>query len=336
MIGFFTRVIAAGLLASLMPVITWAADPQPFSDINPAHPHYQATLYLQQRGIVQGFGDGSFRSGTLVNRAEAIKMIIASVAESKQLQSTMSVYTDVPANSWFTPYVEAARVIGVIDSPPAKSHFLPGESVNRAEFLKMLQLGYGTDPQAMSEIRLPLASDVRDPAAWYYPYIRTGIASSVLAGRTDDRLGPADALTRGDTALLVYRYLLYKDGKRTQALLTKTEDQIIQIIGALDNRNTERAEHASARALVAARGAFTADPKEPLTEGSVRIAEAYRSLVLAYQAGMDGDDVQVNAHARTAWNLASDVEKITPALARVAAQIREISEAMADRAASQH
>lgn len=330
--GISTRIFA-GFLALLVPVVTWAAEPQPFSDIYPGHPYYEATLYLEQRGIVEGFLDGTFRPGTPVNRAEAIKMIIAPVVAWDALQSTTSVYADVPAHAWFTPYVEAARMLGVIDPPPAKTRFLPGDAVNRAEFLKMLQLGFGSDPHTLSEIRLPLASDVRDPEAWHYPYIRTGIASSLLAGRLDDRLGPGEALTRGDTAVLLYRYLRYQTGERTQALLNETEDQIFQIIGALDNRDIDRAEHASARALVAARGAFSAAPDEPLTEGTVKIAEAYRSLVLAYRAGSNGDEVQT--YTRSAWNLASDAERISPALARVAAQVRDISEAMADLAASQ-
>lgn len=47
-----------------------------FSDVDPAHENYQAINYLQKTGVIQGYDDGTFRPAQLVNRAEAIKIIM--------------------------------------------------------------------------------------------------------------------------------------------------------------------------------------------------------------------------------------------------------------------
>ena len=59
---------------------------------------------------------------------------------------TVCAYADVPADSWYVGYVEAARqILGIIDSPPKAPKFRPSDAIKKSEFIKMLLINKGRD-----------------------------------------------------------------------------------------------------------------------------------------------------------------------------------------------
>ncbi|TSC57269.1 MAG: hypothetical protein Greene041662_1002 [Candidatus Peregrinibacteria bacterium Greene0416_62] len=325
-IGFF---VFGALL--MLPLTTQA---QSFNDLPADHPVYAAAEYLKSQGIISGYSDGTFKPDKSVNRAEAIKLIVAPLIDAASLaQVTSSPFSDVKPGDWFLGYVEAARQNGIVDGPPAKTAFNGGNPVLKAEFIKMLELGQKTNPTTtLSEIRLPLSGDVANPDQWFYPYMRYAIASSMTMIGGDGLLHPDRTLTRGDCALILHRYLMYKEGRRTQALLSETESEIIVILGSLEKNDIVTAEYASARGLLAARGAHLSKPDEPVVQGALKTAEAFRALVGAYRAGLNRDYQQVTKLAGDAWNLASRAKELAPNLAGISDQVQKIAKGMADSA----
>ncbi len=304
-----------------------------FSDLPQDHRAYAAVEALADQGIVSGYPDGTFRPEQPVSRAEALKLVIASFVKPEELsQATSSPYADVPTDAWFLPYVETARERGLIDGPPAKPQFLGSQTVLKVEFMKMLLLAYSVDPSAYSEIVLPLASDVTDTSAWYYPYLRYSLSASMTMIGEDGLLHPDRELTRGDTALLLYRFLMYREGRRTQALLSETESEIIVILNMLEANDIVQAEYASARALLAARGAHASKSDEPVTQGALKIAEAFRALVRGYRAGVDERYEDTVELAKSAWGLAGRAAEISPKLSEISTQVQSIASKMAESA----
>ncbi|MEK7562860.1 MAG: S-layer homology domain-containing protein [Patescibacteria group bacterium] len=324
--GFFTL----GTLFTL-PGLAYA---QSFSDVPADHPVYAAAEFLKEKGIIAGYADGTFKPDKAVIRAEAIKLIVAPLVEPAEIaQVTSSPFTDVKPGDWFIGFVEAARQNKIIDGPPNKTAFNGGNPVLKAEFIKMLQLAHGANPgETLSEIRLPLSLDVADPDQWYYPYMRYAIASSMTMIGGDGMLHPDRQLTRGDCALILHRYLMYKEGRRTQALLSETENEILIILGALEGNDIINAELASARGLLAARGAHLSKPDEPIVQGALKISEAFRALVRAYRSGLSQDYEQVAKLAGDAWNLSARAKELAPNLAGIADQVQKIAKGMADSA----
>jgi len=147
-------------------------------------------------------------------------------------------------------------------------------------------------------------------------------------------LHPDRALTRGDCALILHRFLMYKQGRRTQALLSEAESEIIIILGALEKNDIVTAEHASARGLLAARGAHLSKPDEPIVQGALKTAEAFRALVRAYRAGLNKDYAQVIKLTGDAWNLGARAKELAPSLASISDQVQKIAKGMADSARS--
>ena len=302
---------------------------QSFSDVSESHPAYEAIEALKDAGVLQGYDDGTFKPSKSVNRAEAVKMIAAPLLTVDLLaQAKTTVYDDVPEGVWYLPYIEWARqVFEFIDGPPKKTSFYGGNTVILVEFLKMLQLANGVDPNNFNaEVRLPLANDVTNVDEWYYPYMRYALSASMLSVDEEVRLYPGKNLTRADTAMLLYHFLLYQRQGRTQELLNQTESNIGITLQAWGQGLPSEAEYASARALLTARGAHVNKPDDPVTNSALTVATAFRSLVRGYRAGIDKDYAEAERLAGEAWDLADQVE------VPIAEQIRTLSKTMAESA----
>lgn len=324
----------AGFLFFSAPVL--AQDAQSFSDVPPTHPTYEAVEFLRSQGVISGYEDGTFKPDKSVNRAEALKLIIAPLVQPEQLSLvTQTPFADIPSGTWYLPYVEVARQNTIIDGPPKKTDFLGGNTVITAEFLKILELANRVSPQSfLEEIRLPLSSDVSNPDEWFYPYMRYALASSMIMIGQDGLLHPGQELTRGDTALLLYRFLMYQQERRTQALLSEAENEMIIILAMLDEGNIDQAEFAAGRSLLAARGAHLKRSQEPIVQGAVKIAEAFQEIVKAYRTGMAGQFANVITLSGNAWNLAARARDLSPDLALISEQVQRIASNMADSARS--
>lgn len=322
--------LSAGLLFVAFP----AAAQQSFSDLPPDHPVYQAAEYLKSVGVISGYDDGTFKPDRKVNRAEAIKIIVAPLVKQEQLDKVKDTFfQDIADEAWYLPYVEIARQNGIIDGPPKKTNFLGGNTVIKAEFLKMLELANGIDPQtSFSDISMPISSDVVNTDEWFYPYMRYGITSSMIMIGQDGMLHPGQELSRGDTALLLYRFIMYQEQRRTQALLSEAEGDIIVVLTMLEENNAPEANFAAARALLASRGANEKRPNEPIVQGAVKIAEAFHNLVLAYNLGNISDFNGVIEKAKNAWELAARAQELSPDLANIGEQVQVISSNMANSA----
>ena len=215
---FFYRWTVVGILLSTVP-IAWGQTSS-FKDLPSNDPAFEAVEYLKGKGVISGFPDGTFRAKDPVTRAQAVKIIVGSLVAADQLKQFSSTpFTDVPAGDWSVPYIEAARRVQIIDSPPKTSAFNGGRKVTKSEFLKIMLLARRTDMKPLEDIKLPLADDVTSADEWYYPYIKAGIFHSMDMVGSDGKLHPAKELSRGEVSLMLYRYLMYKDGRRTQALL---------------------------------------------------------------------------------------------------------------------
>jgi|CXWL01.1.fsa_nt_gi hypothetical protein len=333
----FSASLLVSVVASGMAPVCFAQTTPTFSDVPLSHQAFSAVEYLKEQGILQGYADGTFKPNQKVNRAEAIKILVAPLVSETELKGfTSSAYSDVAAGAWYLPYVESARqTLQIIDGPPKTSTFRPSAPVKHAELLKMLELSQGENPAASySEIRLPLAMDVVNADDWYYPYMRYAIASSMVTINSDGTLEPAKELTRADVSMLMYRYFMFKQNRRTQALLSETENEIVNVLQQLDAKDINQAAFASARALIAARGALTSKPDEPLVKGAIKTAEGFQLLVQAYVAGVEGRLDDVLKLTGEAWKTADKARAFSLSLDTLASQMQAIAKNMADNARS--
>jgi len=239
----------------------------------------------------------------------------------------------VPNDAWYNGYVAKAVQKSIIDGPPKTKTFNGSRPVILAEFLKVLELAQGMDPDSYGEVRLPLSIDVSDPTAWYYKYFRMALASSLLQIDKTGNLNPTQQLTRGDVAIYVYRLLMYKQGKRTQALLSETEAELSgNVISNLSPDGLALANMARARATLAVRGALATRPDSDLIKGAVKVTEGFGSLVDAYQAGVSGHPDDVITYANKAYDSSIQAIKYSESLKTIATSMQQIAHNMAEEA----
>lgn len=89
---------------------------RPFTD-TPLDSWY--TNYLikaAEKGIIDGYPDGSFKPGNDINLAETLKIFFESLAEDIDYSKTEEfLYDDTPLNEWFTKYTAFAASKGIIN-----------------------------------------------------------------------------------------------------------------------------------------------------------------------------------------------------------------------------
>ena len=332
-----TRVALALLAVTVLtiPGTLQAESELPFPDVAATDPAFDAITALKVSGIIQGYRDGSFRPEHIVTRAEAVKMIVTvTVKEADLKKLTTSPYTDIPADAWHLPFVEAARkILGILDGPPQTMQFHPERSVNLSEFLKILELAYGVDPQsAFSDLRMPLASDLRDTGIWHYPYLRYALASSMIRANGEGFLHPEEHLTRGKVALLLYRYSMFREGRRLQALAATVENEIQRMEHLLAADQTSDALLASARAVLASRGALTAAPNNEHVKSWVKLAEGFHTAAQGEDALEQKKFDEALRLAGDAWHLAAKALEFDLSQSALSKRLQALSTLIADAA----
>ncbi|MCF7847146.1 MAG: S-layer homology domain-containing protein [Candidatus Gracilibacteria bacterium] len=172
-----------------------------YSDLEETHPAYEAIEFLKNNGIITGYADGTFRPKTTLNRAEAVKLLIE--ANELRLLPAEVLFSDVPQNSWYTPYVKTALARDLVRGY-ADNTFRPGKTISRAEFLKI----------AIEAANIPLDHPVAAPYAdtplgqWFTPYFDVAKRKELFDTGSKNIAAPARPITRAEAAEILYNLLL--------------------------------------------------------------------------------------------------------------------------------
>ncbi len=179
-------------------ITTYNQNPFPDTDLSGLEGVAAAELY--RRAVIGGYPDGEFKGSKEVNRAEAAKFLLYARYGTIEDLSNNGRFPDVLDGQWYVKFVVKAADLGIISGYPDKT-FGPADTVNTAEFLKMLTLTFGLEenqPYSYSDV---LSTD------WYARYAGTAEAYDLFPERTT-QLYPSQDLTRGEVAVAIYQYLL--------------------------------------------------------------------------------------------------------------------------------
>lgn len=182
------------LLVLFYPIDSHAA--MNFSDVA-WHQYRDSIEFLYDYGVVEGYPNGTFGPDLAINRAEIMKIILAS-SLTGDLGTGHNCFPDV-RNDWFAKYVCYAQSHGMIKGY-TDGTFKPLQQVIIAEGLKMGLEGFS----------ITTAEAGQD--AWYQPYIEFVHNNTIFSKYS---LLPNKNMTRGEMAYLVYQLMLEKEGSRT-------------------------------------------------------------------------------------------------------------------------
>lgn len=165
--------------ASLLPVGALA-----FYDTVDGTLYSGAAVALQEAGIVQGYDDGGFHPYDTINRAEFTKILAGARFEGSEVCEAKR-FSDVSADEWYSPSIDAAFCRGVIDGYPDGT-FRPANDITMAEAAKILAKAYG----------LP----IENTDTWYEGPVRAMVAANAVPTTIPSLDYP---ITRGDMAEMI-------------------------------------------------------------------------------------------------------------------------------------
>ena len=138
-----TWLLSVSMLASLLVVPAGAAATTQFSDVSD---NYTATAIetLRLMGVLDGYGDGTFRPGAVLTRAQFCKMAVYAMDGSSELgrYSTVTIFPDVKPSLWAASYINMAAKKGVI-AGFADGKFKPNQTVTAGQAVTILMRGLG-------------------------------------------------------------------------------------------------------------------------------------------------------------------------------------------------
>lgn len=217
-----TSLLQLSLLAVfLIPsnTLSYESSPVAFTDISIGHPSYVPAQYLKSLSIIEGYPDASFKPDKLVNRAEALTIIMRAFSKPEN-ESTSEIddntFNDIPADAWYRYTIEAAYDQEIITGYPDGS-FKPSNSVTLAEALAIAQrtIQANSNPPDTNapleseppteEIAIPFA-DISE-YAWYLPEFQWAEEKTILDISRSNKVYPDEPMSREELAQLIYRIL---------------------------------------------------------------------------------------------------------------------------------
>ncbi len=150
---------------------------------------------LSEKGVLNGYPDGSFRPEAMVSRAELAKLVCTLFGNKEKIS-----YTDVTDDAWYAPYVSNSGGYFL-----AEEFFRPEESATREEVAYAVFMGL--TETGMVPDRSIAFSDQADISEEYLSAVLCLNRAEILNGYPDGSFRPASNVTRAETATVLSRTL---------------------------------------------------------------------------------------------------------------------------------
>ncbi len=175
-----------------------------FTDLSSANEYFIAIMDLAEKGVVAGYPDGTFRPENTVTRVEALKFILEGI-KAKVTDGELP-FSDVSDEEWYAKYLYTAVNTGVVDGYEDGT-FRPENTVNKAEFYKILFNGMGMDinPNVSS---LPFTDVSADD--WFAPYVVYAYKIGIIDADVKN-LNASNGMTRAEVAYAIYKVMRLAD-----------------------------------------------------------------------------------------------------------------------------
>ncbi|NLE11187.1 MAG: hypothetical protein GX630_06730 [Actinobacteria bacterium] len=178
-----------------------------FADVAASSPHAAAIVDFTDRGVILGFGDGTFRPNTPVTRQQFAKMIVKAL-ELTVTGSEVSPFIDVAIRFGEDPfypsrYVAVCAAQGITKGKTATT-FDPASGISREQLITMVARAAGlADPPATY---VPSFTATQFSLLEHYQNARKAAYAAVLAGLqgVDASCDFGALSSRGECAQLLY------------------------------------------------------------------------------------------------------------------------------------
>ena len=213
----FVRRLSAWMMAAVM-LLSMVPAMAAFRD-TAGHWAEKTLTEWQDKGLIDGYGDGSFQPDGTMTRAEFAKLVNRTLGFTAE--SAIS-FSDVTERDWF--YAEVARAVAAGYAQGSGGAFRPNQAVTRAEAAVMLARALDL---AANEERANAFADAASIPAWARGSVAAVAESGYMNGYPDGTFGAGGTITRAEAVVTLDRVL--KSAKETviEAAGTTLENETI-------------------------------------------------------------------------------------------------------------
>ena len=182
-----------------------------FRDLDPGAWYHDGIHAMLERGIMNGFDDGTFRPQGETSRAMLVTMLWRQAGEPSVRFDTR--FSDVPKDAWYADAVRWAASSGIVGGYDAET-FAPADPVTREQLAAILYrlsgLGVGGTADGPSDSgtgsrTLAAFGDAESVSPWARDAVRWAVSRGVLNGR-GGMLCPDQPALRAEVAAVLARY----------------------------------------------------------------------------------------------------------------------------------
>ncbi|PZD92977.1 hypothetical protein DNH61_25605 [Paenibacillus sambharensis] len=182
------------------------------SDINSSYAKEEIQA-LVDKGIINGFEDGTFKPGETVTRAQLAKILVLSLNLNED-QAAAASFKDVASKDWYAGYVGALVKSGITQGTSATA-FSPNKTVSREELAVFFIRAFGLEETAGKAELTKDFADMASVSAWAKSSVSFAYKLGFIKGiqGKDGSLGfnPAGKADRQALARLAYEFVTNKD-----------------------------------------------------------------------------------------------------------------------------
>ncbi|GAW93856.1 S-layer homology domain-containing protein [Calderihabitans maritimus] len=182
----YSKLLVLLVVAAFVLSLAGVASAAVFSDIDDS-PAKGDIVKLNALGIINGYPDGTFKPGATITRAEFAKIAVIAAGYTEKeadMLASVSQYTDVPANEWYTGWINLATAKGLVKGY-GDGRFGPNDEVTYEQVVTVLMRLLGYDDRLSGE--------------WPYDYLIEAAKIELIKDVTFVTGTPAP---RGDVAIL--------------------------------------------------------------------------------------------------------------------------------------
>lgn len=215
---FSTRVLALVLVVCMLIPSGVVLAQSSFTDIK-GHWAEETIEKWLEKGMINGYSDGSFKTEKAITRAEFI--VLVNRAMGYKGKATIE-FDDVKTNNWFYSELEAAIDANYI-SGYDNNTFRPNNLVTREQAACIVARIKNLKDNAVAAEKF---NDSNKISQWAKPSVGAVVAAGIMQGGSNNTFRPKDSLTRAEAVVTLEKLLQPSDYIITQAG-TKLENKTI-------------------------------------------------------------------------------------------------------------
>jgi len=167
-----------------------------FNDVNPSDWFYDSVIFLEQKGIITGYEDESFKPDYDMSIEEFIVLVLRATGEDVEVSHD---------RYWASAYIEKAISLGFIQKDEFESRYT--QPIKREEMVKLLMNIIGHEENKDFSSYKSLIKDFDDVDLKYQPFVLKAYATGIIKGYEDGSFRPKQKFRRAEAADVIYKLI---------------------------------------------------------------------------------------------------------------------------------